>query len=1133
MLFNILNVLEKIGLSAQKRAIHVQFSNELLNNQIFLQRIEGKHQLNVGLEAELICLSTNAHIPLKQFIGVQVAVDQVTDSGQLFRTTGIITEASYGQSDGSLTLYKLTIKDATNLWHKRRNSRVFMNKNVIEITEVLFKEWQEKSPLFAASLSLDLNGLSQNYDIRPFTMQHNESDYDFLTRLWRSEGVSWLIDEAELIVPHFTLPVQPQKLRLIDDNSQYQALARRSIRFHRSSATEQQDSITGFVAVRSLQPTAVHVQRWQPDVLTQEEGAGSVVTTHTHSENYDSASLSLEQAWHVSPAWMQDLKGEDQATASANIQLDKLNQQLNDSYANQAKYFNAYSSVRDAQVGYWFRLQEHPEINQHEGADQEFLITAKTFYNQNNLPKDLQQQVSQLLTQSHWEQHGYDDIERQGNKLTLIRRHIKTVPEYHPEQHRPAAYPQRAKVVGPEGESIHVDEWGRIKVRFLFTRTDDHGHDGGAGSNDNDTDSAWVDVLTPWAGEGYGARFLPRVGEVVVIDFFDGNIDRPFIIGRIHEAQRSPTKFDIKGQLPDTKKLSGIRSQEVSGSGFNQLRFDDTTGQISTQLQSSHAATQLNLGNLSHPKEQAISNGRGEGFELRTDAWGAVRAGKGMLISTYAQEQAIAEHLEAAQAQSLLSQGYESMKMLSEIATKQQTDALNVISRLPKLIQSLELKTTGQALNSTLNLFKEGMTNDPLHALKDCGGFIQDIGALGGNATSIADEFNAFFTDAKDAVANLKEFIENVEAHGADIVKGKLANIKDKIHQNPFESIQEVGKVLANVDIKDFDLMSTCGTFSKGSKLEVTPSKALSSLQGFMEGYTQGLESSSDANQLEQGKIFRQALMLLASPNGIALTTPENIILQASQDIAESANGSINLSAQKNIIGHAQDKISLFAAQKGLSAYAAKGLIKIQAQDDAIEAIAKKVIKLISTEDKIEITSPKEIVLTAGGSQLKINADGVFSTTGGKFESKAGQHLFVGGATVNAQLPKMPESGIFSRRFDFSELVNADLLKDGFKYKVINHAKKTEYIGFLDQFARTGRIFSDNPDSVEILLLGKNDDSSDKLQLVEEVMTEGQSHGSDEACCGGDDDHNHDHDSDEDIEDVDLKEDFENFGLKD
>ncbi|MFK4048976.1 type VI secretion system Vgr family protein [Acinetobacter venetianus] len=692
MLFNIFNVLEKMGLSAQKRAIHVQFSNNLLNSQIFLQRIQGQHQLNSGLEAELICLSTNALIPLKQFIGTQVAVDQVTDSGQLFRTTGIVTEASYGQSDGALTLYKLTIKDATSLWYKRRNSRVFMNKTIVEITEVLFKEWQERSPLFATSLSLDLSGLSQNYDIRPFAMQHNESDYDFLTRLWRSEGVSWLVDEAELFVLHSNIPIKAQKLRLIDDNSHYEALARRSIRFHRSSATEFQDSITDFVAIRSLQPTAVHVQRWQPDALAQDEGAGSVVTTHNHSESFDSASLSLEQAWHISPAWMQDLQGEDQATPSGNSQLEKLNQQFNDMYASQAKCFKAYSTVRDSQVGYWFNFREHPEIDLHNGVDQEFLIIAKNFYNQNNLPKDIQQQVNQLLSHSRWEQQRYEDAERQGNELTLIRRQIKIIPEYDPEQHRAIAYPQRAKVVGPEGETIYVDEWGRIKVRFLFTRIDDHGHDGGAGSNDNDTDSAWIDVLTPWAGEGYGARFLPRIGEVVVIDFFDGNIDRPFVTGRIHEAQRSPTKFDIQGQLPDTKKLSGIRSQEVNGSGFNQLRFDDTTGQISTQLQSSHAATQLNLGNLSHPKIQETSNGRGEGFELRTDAWGAVRAGKGMLISTYAQEQAIADHLEVQSVKQQLQASQGNAKALSEVAKNQQTDEIESLEQLKEFAAGIEEK---------------------------------------------------------------------------------------------------------------------------------------------------------------------------------------------------------------------------------------------------------------------------------------------------------------------------------------------------------------------------------------------------------------------------------------------------------
>lgn len=100
-------MLESFGLTAQKRAIHIQFSNPTLASQVFLQRIDGTHAINEGITAQLICLSTNATIPLKQFIGSQVAVEQVTDTGTLFRTTGIITEAAQGQSDGSLTLYKL------------------------------------------------------------------------------------------------------------------------------------------------------------------------------------------------------------------------------------------------------------------------------------------------------------------------------------------------------------------------------------------------------------------------------------------------------------------------------------------------------------------------------------------------------------------------------------------------------------------------------------------------------------------------------------------------------------------------------------------------------------------------------------------------------------------------------------------------------------------------------------------------------------------------------------------------------------------------------------------------------------------------------------------------------------------
>ncbi|ENU29690.1 hypothetical protein F991_02177 [Acinetobacter sp. CIP-A165] len=805
MFKTIFSALEQLGLTAQKRAIHIQFSNPALANQVFLQRIEGTHSLNGGITAALICLSTNATIPLKQFIGCQVAVDTVTDIGTLFRTTGIVTEAVQGQSDGSLTLYKLKLQDATALWHKRRNSRVFMNKTVIEVLEVVFKEWQQQNPLFASSLSLDLSGLTQDYDVRPFTMQHNQTDAEFLTNLLRSEGVNWLIDEAQLNVANSNSPIQAQKLRLIDDNNQYQALNRRTIRYHRSSATEQFDSMTSLIAERSLQPTAVHIQRWQADALEQEDGAGSVQTKHQHSQQHDVASLGLEDAWCITPAWMQDLNGEDGATASGNNQIEKLNQNLGHYHNAQAKQFIAHTTVRDTQVGYWFKLNEHPEIDQHSGADQEFLIIKKGWFNQNNLPKDLNDQISQLVEQSQW-QYSNNSGERQANQLTLQRRNIKTVPEYHPLQHRPAANPQRAKVVGPSGEEIHVDEWGRIKVRFLFTRNDDHQHDGGAGSNDNDTDSVWVDVLTPWAGEG---------------------------------------------------------------------------------------------------------------FELRTDQWGAIRAGEGLLITTHAQAQAQGDHLEAQTAKQQLEGNQANAKALSEVAKNQQTDEL-------------------------------------------------------------------------EALEQLKAFAETIQ---------------DKIAK------------------------------------------------------------------------FNEAILLLSSPNGIGLSTPEDIHLSADGQLNQFAGDSINLSTQKNLIAQASQKISLFAAQGGIKQVAAKGKFEIQAQSDGLDILAKAGIQIISTEGSIHFIAKKKIVMVGDSSQLEINGGGIFPTTGGKFECKAGQHLFMGGAQV-----AMPDIKLNSKpcylTFEIVDLAGKP-------------AKNVEYIAFRadgsQQVGRTnaaGQTQKFQTESSEQISIHISDKNASKYKLV-------------------------------------------------
>ncbi|MND69339.1 Phage-related baseplate assembly protein [compost metagenome] len=566
------------------------------------------------------------------------------------------------------------------------------------------------------------------------------------------------------------------------------------------------------------------------------------------------------------------------------------------------------------QVGYWFELNEHPEIDTHSGSDKEFLIIGKSFYQQNNLPKDLQQQINQLFSQSQWQNNqsrpNYQ-TERQGNELILSRRNIKTVPEYNPLEHRPAAYPQRARVVGLEGESIHVDQWGRIKVRFLFTRGEDHSHDGGAGSNDNDTDSAWVDVLTPWAGVGYGARFLPRVGEIVVIDFFDGNIDRPFVVGRIHEAERHPTKFDQKGQLPDTKKLSGIRSEEVGGKGFNQLRFDDTTGKISAQLQSSHAVSQLNLGNLSHPKESATSDGRGEGFELRTDQWGVVRAGSGLLMSTHEQDQAQGVHLNAHEAKQQIEGGLNNAKALSEVAKNQQTDPLDVLE-------------------------------------------------------------------------NIQAFIE----------------------------------VLQQED----------------------PKKAAE---------------------------FQSAVMLLASPKSIAISSNEDIHLSANAQLTQSAGDSINISTQKNIVAHASQKISLFAAQEGARLFAGQGKVEIQAQGDGLDVIARKGVQITSTEDTVFITSPTEINLTANGSQVKLNGSGIFPVTGGKLEVKAGQHLFMGGAKVatkNPELAMLPDYHLtyIAKDMDGNPLKNKKYLM------ILPNGEMVS--GVTDSQGKTQKITTKGPQQIQISL---------------------------------------------------------------
>ncbi|MES9895126.1 MAG: type VI secretion system tip protein TssI/VgrG, partial [Candidatus Thiodiazotropha endolucinida] len=126
--------------------------------------------------------------------------------------------------------------------------------------------------------------------------------------------------------------------------------------------------------------------------------------------------------------------------------------------------------------------------------------------------------------------------------------------------------PQTAVVVGPSGEEIYTDEYGRVKLQFHWDRY---------GQRDENS-SCWVRVAQVWAGKNWGAMHIPRIGQEVIVDFLEGDPDRPIITGRVYNADQMPP-YD----LPANMTQSGIKSRSTKGgnpSTFNEIRFEDKKG---------------------------------------------------------------------------------------------------------------------------------------------------------------------------------------------------------------------------------------------------------------------------------------------------------------------------------------------------------------------------------------------------------------------------------------------------------------------------------------------------------------------------------------------------------------------------
>jgi type VI secretion system secreted protein VgrG len=123
--------------------------------------------------------------------------------------------------------------------------------------------------------------------------------------------------------------------------------------------------------------------------------------------------------------------------------------------------------------------------------------------------------------------------------------------------------PQTATVVGPPGEQIYTDEYGRVKVKFHWDR--DPAKD--------QTSSCWIRVSHPWAGKGWGSVATPRIGQEVIVDFLEGDPDQPIITGRVYNGQQTPPFGFPAGAV-----VSGFKSDTHKGSGYNEISADDTAG---------------------------------------------------------------------------------------------------------------------------------------------------------------------------------------------------------------------------------------------------------------------------------------------------------------------------------------------------------------------------------------------------------------------------------------------------------------------------------------------------------------------------------------------------------------------------
>ncbi|MFB0553033.1 MAG: type VI secretion system Vgr family protein [Phycisphaerae bacterium] len=356
--------------------------------------------------------------------------------------------------------------------------------------------------------------LSSSYRTWPYCVQYRETDFNFVSRLMEQEGIYYFFKHEN----------GKHSLVLADSASAHESYPElEELEYHPADkGTKAKECISDWVVGTYLQPGSYALKDFDFENTKKDLQARAKVEREHAAATFEIYDYPGEYT-EVKP------DGEDYARK----RIEEL----------QAQYevVSAESDARGVCTGCTFKLIDHPRDDQNK----KYLITSAN-YNIN---------AGEFYSGSQTGGEGVYSCSFTAIDATQPFRS----PRITPKPSIPG--PQTAMVVGKSGEEIWTDEYGRVKVQFHWDRR----------SKADENSSCWIRVAQLWAGKKWGAMYIPRIGQEVIVEFLEGDPDQPIITGRVYNDQAMPPY-----ELPSEKTKSTLKSNSSKGGGgFNEIRFED------------------------------------------------------------------------------------------------------------------------------------------------------------------------------------------------------------------------------------------------------------------------------------------------------------------------------------------------------------------------------------------------------------------------------------------------------------------------------------------------------------------------------------------------------------------------------